>query len=108
MVDLLVKPRRSGLIEPLGRLVQHQNMRLLQNCPRQKHALELPAGQLRHLPRSKIGRASGKQCICRCRIIDPVGQVQKPPYRDGHGRVDMQLLRHIADPQPRSSCHLPH
>ena len=40
-----VKRRRRGLVEPLGRFIQHKNMRIVQNCARQQHPLKLPTGK---------------------------------------------------------------
>ena len=75
-------------------------MRLAQNGARQQHALELPTGQLRHLFAAEARNTCGFERVCRSIFVNGARQVQKAGDRDRQRRVDVQLLRHIADPQP--------
>jgi hypothetical protein len=96
-VDQLVERGRARLIEALRSVRRAGAGPVSIERARQQHALELPARQLRHLPSGEVGHAGR---IERCRDLCPTRrpEAQEPLGRDRQRRVDMQPLRHVADP----------
>ena len=107
LFDQAVETRLSGLIETLGRFVQNQNLRCVQQSPRQKNALQLPPRKRHHLPICQIRHAAARQGGGGLRVRARPGQGQKAPRRHGQRPVNRQPLRHIADSQPRPPHHFP-
>ena len=102
ILDQLVESDHPRLIEPLRRLVEHQKLRIVEQCPRQQNPLELAARQRGKLPVLEPRNARPRQHRLRLRRIDAIRQRQEAPDGHRHVALDMESLRHIADPQPRA------
>ena len=49
-LDAAVEARRTRLVEPLGGLVEHEQVGRVEERAGEQHALELPAREFAHLP----------------------------------------------------------
>ena len=87
------------MVEALGGLIQYQKVRLFHQRARQQHPLKLPTREVRHLTLCQIGQARLMQGLGRVRGAMAARQVEKALHGHWQGRVDMQLLRNIADAQ---------
>ena len=100
-VDQLIEACGTGLVEALRRLVQDQQLRVRQQRAGQQDALELAAGQIDHLAVGDLGHAGLVEGLSRRIIPHPPRQVEEAARGQRQGRVDGELLRHIAQPQTR-------
>ena len=107
LFDLAVKRGRAGLIQPLRRLVEDQDMGFVQQGACQQYALELAARQVGHLLFRQIRDPRLQQRLRDGLAGLAAGQVQKAMHRQRQRRVDLQLLRDIADAQVRSTGDRP-
>ena len=101
LLDQPVEPRLARLVEPLRRLVEHQELRPAHQRLRQQRPLELPARERRELPPPELGDAHPLQ---RLRPLPPRRRRRAPRKRAtviGSVAVDRELLRHVADPEAR-------
>ena len=58
LFDAAIKGRGTGLVEPLGRFVQNQQIGAVEERAREQNALELAAGKVGHLCVLKVN------CLC--------------------------------------------
>jgi hypothetical protein len=73
-VDQLVEGGRARLVEPGGRFVQQEEIGFRHERARQQHALELPAGELRHLPSGEVGHARARALPRSLPALAPPGR----------------------------------
>ena len=100
--DLFDQPVECGfarLVQPLGRFIQHQQLRRTQQCAGQQHPLKLAAGQIRHLTRAKPGHPDTQQGSFGSLIGHTVWQREEATHRDRHAAVHRQPLWHITQPE---------
>ena len=104
LFDQAVKGGLAGLIQPLRRFIQDQQVRLCQKGARKQHTLELPARQVRHLPFRHLGNAHPCQGSRRGFRRMAARQRQKAARGHRQGAVDLQALRDIADAHPGAAA----
>ncbi len=88
-------------VDALYRLIEHQQIGLAQQCPRQQDALQFATGYLLQRPCDQVLGADFGQRRLDCRASGTGHQQQKTQYRQWQRRIDLQLLRHVADAQAR-------
>ena len=100
LFDTAIERGRAGLVQPLRRLVEDQQVGPAQQCPRQKHALQLPHRQVAQRPPVDRGRQTrlGQRRRDR-RPRGAAGQAQEAGDRDRQRGVRLQPLRHVAHAQ---------
>ena len=105
LLDQPVEARLAGLVEPLRRLVEHQQVRPPQHRLRQHRPLQLPARQRRQLPTAEPGDADMLERRGPLAPAPPPGEREEAVDGQRQRPVDRELLRHVADPQPRRADH---
>ncbi len=99
--DQAIEFSLAGHVDALYRFVEHQQLRLTQQGPGQQDTLHLTAGNTLHRAVDHLLGADFLERGQRHRAIHTRHQAQEAQHRERQGRVDMQLLRHVADPQFR-------
>ena len=102
-----VEGRLAGLVKALGRLIKDEELRGGEKGARQKHALELTAGEGGHLALCHTLNPDAGQNFRGGGIVDPHRERQEAPDRYGHRPIHRELLRHIAKPQAGSASDGP-
>ena len=102
LLDQAVEGGRAGLVQPLRRLVEDQQVRPPSSARASSTRWNCPPDRRRHLPLAEPGHAGPRQR----RLRRPAGARAaagrgSAPTRHRQRRVEHQLLRHVADPQPR-------
>jgi hypothetical protein len=98
-LNLTVKVGGAGLVETLRGLVQHEQVRLIEQGAGHERALELPARQPGHRDISVAGDArSFKRFLYVGRPVS-FRQVEEPSDGERQRWVDMEPLRYITDTQ---------
>ena len=106
LLDQPVEARLARLVEPLRRLVEDEEPRPPQQRLRQQRPLELAARERRELPPAEVRDPHPLQ---RLRPQTRVALGEPEEAVDGHRqrRIHGELLRHVADPEPRGADHPP-
>ena len=99
-LDLPVESGRSRLVEALCRLIEQQEVRLVEDRPGQQDPLHLPTGQGRHLALFHATNACVFERCLGCSVVCSMRKVQKPADRHRKGNVEVQLLRNVSDLKP--------
>ena len=98
-----VKLGLPGLVQPLRRLIQHQNIRLHNQRARQQNPLHLPARKpLKTAPLQGL-HTNTLQSPLRRRLTDTPWHIEKAAHRHRQARLKLKFLRHIAD---RQACRM--
>lgn len=100
-LDLAIEVGGAAVIEALGGLVEQQQVGLLQQGSSEQDALELPAGEIRHLLSAQSGDAGAFQGLTQRLSRMATRQVQKAGDRHRQGGIDGQPLGHVADGEAR-------
>lgn len=87
-------------VEALGRLVHHQEVRVPQQCPGEQNPLGLTAGQRPHGPVGKRADPDFLKHLAALSGRHRTTKRQEASHRQGKCCVKLQLLWHVADPQP--------
>ncbi|MNC53382.1 hypothetical protein D3C75_1027870 [compost metagenome] len=87
----------AGDVDALHRLVEHQQFRLAQQGAGQQHALQLAAGDALQRTVDHLGGADFAERRQGAGAVDAGDQAQEAQHRQRQGRLDVQLLRHVAD-----------
>ena len=106
-LDQAVEGRLTGLVKALGRLIKDEELWGGEKGARQKHALELTAGEGGHLALCHTLNPDAGQNFRGGGIVDPHRERQEAPDRYGHRPIHRELLRHIAKPQAGSASDGP-
>ncbi|MCY1407932.1 hypothetical protein D9M71_232440 [compost metagenome] len=99
--DQAVQLSLAGHVDTLYRLIEYQQFRFAQQGPGQQHALHFATGNALHRAVDDLFGADFLECCQGHRTVYARHQTQKAQYRQRQGRVDMEFLRHVADPQFR-------
>src|SRR5690606_9050788 len=104
--DQLIQLDLAIHIHSLHRLIQYQQVRLAQQSTGQQNALLLTAGYLLQRALRQVSCTDFFQRGQRSGALDAGRQQQKAQHRQRQGGIDLQFLRHIADPQTRLTLEL--
>jgi len=107
LFDQAIERGGAGLVQPLCGFVHDQDLRMRQQRPRQKHALELPARQRVHLLFLDTGHPDPLQRAGHIPWRAAYRQRQEPAHGQRHPAIQRQALGHIADGQPGQPPHMP-
>jgi len=99
--DQAIEFSLAGHVHALYRFVEHQQPRPTQPGPGQQDTLHFTAGNTLHGAVDHLLGADFLERGQRHRAVHTRHQAQEAQHRERQGRVDMQLLRHVADPQFR-------
>ena len=100
-LHLSIEVGRTTLIKSLCRLIEHQHLRLVQQCPGQQHSLQLTTGQIDQLPFQQMTHLHLVQHIGQSLLADPPGQIEESTNTHGQGTLHMQSLWYVTDTQSR-------
>ena len=81
----------GAAVERAGRLVGKQDMRIVDQCPRDRHALLLAAGKLGRLVPGPLGETDARQA--RLRLLARVALVRTMRIEDGSATLSSAVVR---------------
>ncbi|MNF93031.1 hypothetical protein D3C84_756910 [compost metagenome] len=99
--DQAVQLGLAGHVDTLYRFVEYQQFRFAQQGPGQQHALHFATGNALHRAVDHLFGADFLECSQGHRTVHPRYQAQETQDRQREGRIDMEFLRHVTDPQFR-------
>jgi len=94
---LAVEIRRARLVQPLGGLVEHEELRLVKNRAGHQYPLKLTTGQRRHGGVAIFRQAGSPEGFGDVLPGVPARQVQKTVDRQRQGGINVQALRDVAN-----------
>lgn len=97
--DLLVKGDLAGEVDALDRLVEDEDIRPGEQRAGDEDALQLAAGERRDLCVEQVFDTRLGERLAEIGLRAAPRQVHEPPDAHGHGRVERQPLRHVAEAQ---------
>ena len=103
----LVKGRLAREVHPLHGLVKHQKIGLAQDGAGDEHPLQLAAGEALNGAVQASGHAGFGKGGEDFRRPGGGGQAHEAGHRHGQGGIEAELLRHIANLQPRGPFDAP-
>gem|GEM_PF-2509680 len=86
-------------VHTLDGLIEYQQLRLAQQGPGQQNALYLSSGQQTHGPGVQVRDTDTGQCLLGTGAAG-AGQRKEAGHRQGHARLDVEFLRHVANTEP--------
>ncbi len=96
-VDELVEQVLSCRVDPLGRFVQHHQVRSINQHACQEQPLKLAARQRSNLWIPKLFKPYGPKCVVHLLLGESARQVDQTPNRERQGGIECQSLGDIAN-----------
>jgi hypothetical protein len=106
-VDQVVDRDLADEVDALRRLVEDEDVRLDGDRAGEHHPLQLAAGQRRHHAAGEVGAVDRRERRGERGLAQSGGEAHEALDRDRQRPVDLEPLRHVADPQPAGARHRP-